>query len=159
MIRASLDSVHDLSHSEIIDQGHLPGILQSAVRAEVYALARALMAYQDYEGSVTIWSDCAAVVKRARGLLAGHTVSPNSAHADLWCDILDMLQTRPGPTYVNKVAAHRTSDESTDVFAEWCFRHNSLADRTAVRINQTRETQFWDVHARHVQAMPSDCLH
>ena len=152
VVQASLHSVHDLSQSSIIDRGHLPGVLQSAARAEVFALLRALQAYQNYQGSVTIWSDCSAVVKRARGLLAGHVVSLSSAHADLWTEVFDLLQSRPGPTYVNKVAAHRTGSELTDVFTEWCFRHNTLADKTAVGINLQRDSAFWMLHARHMHA-------
>ena len=152
VVIASMHSVHDVSHSEILDQGHLPGLLQSAVRAEVFALCRALQAVGEYAGPVTIWSDCDAVVKRVRGLLAGHRVSPNSAHYDLWMVIHECLQSRPGPTHVNRVAAHREVDEFTDVFTEWCFRHNALADRTAVRVNMERCPSFWSIHERHAQA-------
>ncbi|CAL1139659.1 unnamed protein product [Cladocopium goreaui] len=79
---------------------HLPGLLQSAYRAEIFAVLRALQIAQQHDG---------------------------------------------------RVSAHQP-DDAGDVYKEWCFRHNGIADRHAVRANLTRDTDFWTLWRRHCTA-------
>ena len=104
-----------------------------------------------------IWSDCEAVVKRFRRVLAGHTIKPNSSHADLWLEIQQCAVHGPTTYSITKVAAHQSLEGDHGVFHEWCFRHNALADRCAVAANMRRPGSFWEMHARHVQA--ADFIH
>ena len=74
----------DSSLCDVVVSGPLPGILQSAYRAETFAIWQALICARQCSGRVWLWVDCNAVVVRLRKLLAGQAVPINSAHADLW---------------------------------------------------------------------------
>ena len=152
VIQADTSAVHDFTGSLILDSGVLPGLLQSAGRAEVFAVLRALQISRSHAGEVMLWSDCDAVVKRLRKLLNGGVVKCGSSHSDLWEDIHGCLQDRRGPTRITRVAAHQNEHAAIDVFTEWCFRHNELADRQAVQANLKRPPEFWELYAMHAQA-------
>ena len=63
--------MHDYTGSQVIDAGVLPGILQSAVRAEIFAVLQALKLTVRHKGTVRLWSDCDSVVRRVTKLLQG----------------------------------------------------------------------------------------
>ena len=153
VILASPDSVHDYTGAEILDRGPLPGLLQSAVRAEIFAVARALQMVEMHEGEVMLWSDCDAVVKKLRRLLAGHTVAINSTHADLCASIARSLRRRQARAGITKVAAHQDPLAAQTALEEWCFRYNHLADKHAVQACMERSEEFWELYARHCGAM------
>ena len=153
VVQASCASVHDCKHSKIVDSGVLPGLLQSAVRAEIFAILRALQLVDTSPCRVFLWTDCEAVVRRMNRLLAGGTVRINSAHADLWHAIGRCLRVRQGPTVITRVAAHQDPDDEHSVFDAWCFRHNGLADFAAVQANFDRPDVFWELHSRHMHAV------
>jgi len=98
-----------------------------------------------------IWSDSELVVKRFRKLLLGG-VQQNSAHSDLWNEIFECLQDRVAATAITHVSAHRHEGSATNFLQEWCFRHNALADKQAVRANFHRPQHFWELFDRHVCA-------
>ena len=153
VVLASTDAVHDFAGSQILDYGVLPGLLQSSVRAEIYAILRALRITVTHQQCVRLWSDCSFVVRRVRKLLQGATIKPNSSHSDLWQEIADCLAHRAGPTCITHVAAHQSEHAATDVLTEWCYRHNALVDKQAVRANMDRPDSFWVLHDEHVQAL------
>lgn len=153
VVQATCDCAHDLTGSQVLDAGPLPGLLQSAARAEVFAILRALQCAQTHVGRLFLWTDCSSVVRRLNRILAGHDVRPNSSHADLWLEIQIAVQNRKGPTFVAYVAAHQQLEDVHDFFTEWCFRHNSVADRQAVRANFTRDVPFWQLYYRHHSAV------
>lgn len=153
VVLASPESVIDYSGAEVMDRGPLPGLLQSAGRAEIFAVLRALQLVPEGVDSVMIWTDCDAVVKRFRKTLAGHAVSPSSTHADLWSQISDLLQVRGYTIGITKVAAHQDPETARSVLEEWCFRHNHLADKHAVQANFDRTDDFWDLWDRHQRAL------
>ena len=155
VIQASCSGVHDITGSMVLDAGPLPGILQSAHRAEIFAIMRAIQSAQHHQGRLYIWTDCSSVVKRCKRILAGHDVRPNGAHADLWLEIQNAIRNRQGPTFVAFVAAHKSAEDAETVFAEWCFRHNGVADRQAVRANLSRDDKFWQLYHRHFTATES----
>ena len=153
VVQATCDCAHDLTGSQVLDAGPLPGLLKSAARAEVFAILRALQCAQTHVGRLFLWTDCSSVVRRLNRILAGHDVRPNSSHADLWLEIQIAVQNPKGPTFVAYVAAHQQLEDVHDFFTEWCFRHNSVADRQAVRANFTRDVQFWQLYYRHHSAV------
>ena len=148
VVSASCEAVHDCTGSQILDSGHVPGLLQSAYRAEIFVVLRALQIVQNHEGRVFLWSDCDGVVRRLKRLISGHAISANSSHFDLWEEILKLVKQRDGTLFVARVSAHQ-HDDAGDVYAEWCFRHNGIADRQAVRANLTRSAEFWIMWKRH----------
>ena len=50
----------DLLQCHLVESGVLPGLMQSAIRAEVFAVIRAITFAVDNDVSVMIWTDCAA---------------------------------------------------------------------------------------------------
>ena len=152
VIRASELGGQSYAGTELIDSGPLPGLLQSAIRAEVFAVMRATQSAENHEGPLHLWSDCAAVVRKMRKLIAGQSVRVNSMHADLWGEIERVLRHHSGQVSITRVAAHQKLQGNETFFAEWCFRNNEFADKCAVQANCDRETYFWSLQARHQQA-------
>ena len=144
---------HDLSATRIIDSGVLPGLLQSAVRAELFAIYRALEFAAALKVEVTIWSDCRSVVLKLWRIMNGAQVRPNSTHADLWVAVQQLLEQMVGMVSVRKVKAHTVITPAVQPFDAWCYRHNSIADRTAVCANFRRSPHFWELQRRHFQAV------
>ena len=153
VIVASTQAVHDYTGSFILDAGVLPGLLQSSVRAEIFAVLRALQITEGHQGTVRLWSDCDFVVKRVCRLLQGAEVKPNSSHSDLWLEIAHCLQTRQGRTCITHVSAHQPEHRASNVMEGWCYRHNALVDKQAVLANLSRPQDFWKLHVEHVQAL------
>lgn len=139
--------------ASILDSGVLPGLRQTSVRAELYAVHRALRVASVHSQSVHVWSDCGAVVSRLGRLLNGSNVRPNSPNADLWHRVFEDLQTLGRHRVrITKVAAHKCVHKAATPLEEWCFLHNHFSDQTAGRANLQRSSAFWDLLERHVQA-------
>ena len=99
-----------------------------------------------------LWTDCAAVVSRLTRVLEGSVPTVNWAHGDLWIDIASLAaELGLANIAVTKVAAHRAMTELTPL-EEWCFWHNSFADRAAVRANFARPKEFWELRSEHASA-------
>ena len=151
-----LAPAHALEATEcsIVDVGCLPGMVQSAYRAEIFAVLRALQCCQSRSCPIGIWTDCEAVVKRLHRILQGRVPKPNSPHSDLWIEIFHLLsQYSIGTVGVFKVAAHRSEMHVGTSVEEWCCRNNALADRAAVRANFARPPAFWTLLQSHVNAL------
>lgn len=137
----------------ILDSGILPGLRQTSVRAELYAVHRALRFAAINGRSVHVWSDCAAVVSRLGKLLMGGHVRPNSPNADLWRRIFEDLRSLGHDRVrITKVAAHKQVSHAASPFEEWAFLHNHFSDQSAGRANLQRSGEFWELLTRHVQA-------
>eukprot|EP00435_Cladocopium_sp_Y103_P022302 s1286_g5.t1 len=138
---------------DIVGAGPLPGLLQSAYRAEVFALLQAVLVVPVRGGRVFLWSDCEAVVDTFNRLLQGWVPKSGIAHADLWDDIFFEIHAKGIQRFaITHVSAHR-SVWCADGFHSWCFSHNALADRTAVRANLSRPAEFWRLWHQHVEAV------
>ena len=148
--------VDDLASAMVIDCGHLPGLLQHAYRAEIFAVLRAIRAAKHFRRAAMLWSDCEGVVKRVKRILQGGLPRVNSPNYDLWVLISnEVADAKPNQFSITHVSAHR-GDSAVSPLEEWCFRHNTWADRTAVRTNYARPSEFWTLfhqHASQVQAV------
>jgi len=98
-----------------------------------------------------IWSDCLAVVRRFRKILAGAEVKLNPPNADLWTQIAEDVRCGCSVS-ITKVAAHQDVGLARTPLEEWSFVHNKFADRAAARANDRRGSDFWHLLARHSQA-------
>ena len=128
----------------VLDCGHLPGLIQNAYRAEIFAVLRAVRAAHSMRCSAMIWSDCEGVVKRVRTLLKGGSPRVNSPNYDLWVFLAQAIaDAEPCHFDITYVASHK-GDNAVSPFEDWCFRNNTWADRTAVRMNYNRTSEFWD---------------
>ena len=139
--------------SQVVASGPLPGLLQSSYRAEVFAIWQALCAMKVQKGRVHLWTDCQAVVRKMQRIVAGHEPKPNSAHADLWALIFDCMKDfELGQVVVHKVAAHQKIADADSPLEEWCFTHNSFADRAAAVAQLDRPSDFWELFSSHVNS-------
>ena len=149
------DADLSLTNSTIIAVGGLPGILQSAYRAELFAVVQALKWASQYQTHIRIWSDCQGVVSKVRKMLQGvFNHNPNSCNSDLWTEAYDALKSMPqNACVITKVAAHQDLDAATTSIEQWAFMHNALADRAARLANQCRPASFWKVQQWHQQSV------
>eukprot|EP00435_Cladocopium_sp_Y103_P064734 s15_g26.t1 len=136
---------------EIVDSGPLPGLRQTSVRAEIFAVLRAVKIAKRLSCRVMLWCDCASVVKRLRRILQGSKVKINSPNADLWTVIAEdvLACTRVGITHVR---AHQQISHAHTAFEEWCFVHNHFSDQAACRANVIRPPAFWTLLKQHLTA-------
>lgn len=142
-----------LAQTHIVESGVLPGLIQSAVRAELYAVLRAIEFTVSCGVTAIIWSDCNAVVVRLRRILQGSSIKPSSTHTDLWRRIEILLHGHTGRFSVVKVAAHRAISQAVNAHDKWILRHNAIADREAVAANYRRPEEFWNLRRRHEDAV------
>jgi ribonuclease HI len=122
----------------ILDSGPLPGLRQTSIRAELYAIHRAVKFASLRQQNLLIWSDCLAVVRRLRRILMGPSVKMNSPNSDLWRMIADDIRSGC-VVQVTKVAAHQDLRCASSPLEEWCFLHNRFADRAAARAIMSSE--------------------
>lgn len=123
----------------------LPGLVQTAFRAELFALAYALHQAALQQVSVRIWTDCLGVVSRFHLLARGvRRVKVNTANADLWGWVMTSLQSLgPGRVQVLKVAAHQKLHMATSRREVWRIWNNDSADLAAKAANLSRTASFW----------------
>ena len=138
--------------SQILDSGPLPGLRQTSVRAELYAVHRLVRMAAQHNINIMIWSDCLAVVRRLQRILGGVGVKINSPNADLWMLIQNDLQNAGFTVQCTKVAAHQNLEDASSPLEEWCFRHNQFADHAATLAQDQRPSSFWSLLQRHVIA-------
>ena len=135
--------------------GFVPGILQSAYRAEVWALRMAVRVGCHFRRAVHVWSDCAAVVASFRRILRGEPVPPNHPHRDLWEPIAaDVRRLGASTLQITKVASHvQIADDKVSPLQSWCAFHNSRVDAVAGDFNLARGQDFWDFYTKHTAAV------
>lgn len=139
------------TYSDVLGAGPLPGILQSAFRAEMYALLQALRWAIRTRRKIRVWCDCLGVVERAQRLASSTwKVSVNSANADLWKRIEEAIGQLGAVNFcITKVAAHQDINRATSSLQSWVCLHNLLVDRAARLANLCRPSCFWELFHLH----------
>ena len=138
----------------VLGAAFLPGLCQTAFRAELYAVAYTLHCAATSRTPVRIWTDCLGVITRFYHLVRGRVkLKVNRSNADLWAWVLQSVD-RLGSEFVSlhKVPAHRTLQSARTKHEAWLFFHNDYADRAARLANQARPAGFWAFWEQHVQA-------
>ena len=130
----------------------MPGLRQTSLRAELFAVHRAVKFAACRRVSLMIWSDCLNVVRRLRRICLGAPVKVNSSNADLWRLIADDIHGGGCQVQITKVAAHQSPGAAVSPLEDWCFQRKKFADRAAAFANQRRPKEFWDLLAVHSQA-------
>ena len=129
----------------VLAAGPLPGLHQTAFRAELYAVAVALEWASTQACEMRIWSDCQAVVDGVRRVQAGlYHFQANGSHADLWLRVSKALKRVTSKVTILKVAAHQTIVADLPPLETWAFWQNKLVDAAARKANMQRSDQFWD---------------
>lgn len=133
----------------ILARGVLPGAIQTAFRAELYAVVVVIEPAHLCGTHIQIWCDNKAVVRGLQRLIRGGRIRTNSPNSDLWARALQIFDHNRVRVTITHVPAHQD--------AEACersrhARFNSVADRTAVVANQNRSFKLQEFHLRRVQA-------
>ena len=107
----------------VLGASFLPGLCQTAFRAELFAVAFSLhcaeRARAPFSGCGWLWSDCLGVLNKLTKMLQGHVkLAINRPNSDLWSWIQQSVN--------------------------WKFFHNGLADRAARWANHAMPAAFWD---------------
>ena len=128
----------------LLSDGLVPGLLQSAFRAELCATVSALLFCVLVQRRVWVWSDCLGVVRRVRRFLEGSWVpGERSRHFDLWKILLPHQETLAKFSSVCKVVSPQEPDLELSMGDEWCAHFNNLVDVSAARAQNSRGEEFW----------------
>lgn len=141
-VTAAIPGCATLDHF-IVGCGHLSGLIQTSYRSELTALIVALKVSLAIAVDVCIWTDCQAVLSKYRRILNGWVPGANTAHGDLWTQVVELHKLPPGKVRCGKVISHGDIQQATSAQEEWCFWHNQLVDAAASAFNQRRSEQFW----------------
>ena len=127
----------------ILMSGPLPGLFQSAFRAEVFALCMLLRVARACSTPFRVWTDCLGVVRKVRALRS--TATPPAAMAfigDLWHDIWTSLQDIEVDFQVCHVPSHEDLDAHDDPVDIWILGGNHFVDKAAAWANLDRREPF-----------------
>ena len=150
VIAAPLDDMISLPDL-CVAKGPLPGILQSAFRAELYALIVALEIARKADRPCFLWTDCSAAQKLLLGLIQGRHLSANHAHSDL-VRRLDILVKATTICDVTHVHSHVAASASCPL-ESWACTFNDHADSAAKDANFPRDDAFRAFQASHATAV------
>lgn len=141
----------------ILGANVLPGLIQHAYRAELYAVAFTLHHAACQNAAVTIWTDNQGVVSRFLMLTSGRaTLGINTAHSDLWQWVLDsVIALGKHRVILRKVLAHQDVTKATTVQEAWRFWNNHAADRVATKANYNRPDSVWKLWTQCCQEWKS----
>ena len=133
----------------------LPGMIQTAFRAELYALGYALHQAALQGVAVRIWTDCLGVVNRYHFLArCGRDVRVNTVNADLWCWIRTSVQSLGAERIqVIKVAAHQSLARAKSRRDCWKIWNNDAADLSAKSANLNRTPDAWELWGQLVREL------
>ena len=123
----------------------LPGILQSAYRAELQALVTALAIVARFQSWARIWTDCSSVIRAYQKYVLDRVpVNPNSKHSDLLKQMVAHAdEVSPARLAFLKVPAHADKSQYTSELDQWLLAGNRTADACAGAANIARGEAAW----------------
>eukprot|EP00438_Fugacium_kawagutii_P034037 Skav222223 [mRNA] locus=scaffold552:487062:489744:+ [translate_table: standard] len=146
----------DLQDFQPIAAGGVPGLLQTILRAELWATITAVKFCLRTGKPLTIWTDSQIVFNRVDAMLSGVIRGLHNLHTnhDLWLlleTLVDRVRTLRIPLYMAKVVSH--VDESCYPLEvdKWVIRGNHAADRLAAAALRTLPSgvlQLWEQQRR-----------
>ena len=149
------DALWSPGQASVMCASYLPGLCQTAFRAELFAVAFVLHWAAVFQAPVQIWTDCQGVILRFYNYIWGNRkINHNRSNSDLWWWISDSVATLGrDKVRFHKVAAHKHVSLAQSREEAWQFFHNDYADRAARLANQTRPPEFWSQWEAHVAAV------
>lgn len=137
----------------VLGSGGLPGICQTAFRAELYAVAFTLHHAAAGGYKVRLFSDCLGVVNKFHLLTSGNMrLKRNSVNADLWEWILaSVAQLGLNKVEVRKTESHKPVSVARTKLEARRYWNNAAADQVARQANLQRPAGFWEFWAGHVR--------
>ena len=137
-----------------VSSGFVPGLLQTAPRAELTAIISALRWTIRFQQRVIIWSDAKWLVDSLQcRLIEGFDVSDGD-NCDLW-DTVAMLcdQLTHEQFWIKHVPSHLDAARCCSPFEEWVAANNNHVDLLASVANACRPHSFMQTHQLACQAV------
>lgn len=131
--------------------GHLQGIQQCILRAEITAVISAIQWCKYEEGDLHLWVDNLTVVEHVRDLQRKAAVPDDFDHSDLWHIIAGVLQTSRANIWIHKAKGHDEEELCENPLEDFCRVGNDKADQQAVLTNSRRPPFFERLWERYIQ--------
>ena len=130
----------------VVSGGFLPGLHQTAPRAELTAMISAARWALQHRCDTVVWADAKNVVDGVWTLQAGDTSLPDDNH-DLWKRLAALLEQLPVPTFrVQHTPSHLDSQLTESPFEDWLAAWNNHVDLVASLVNHQRPTRLAELH-------------
>ena len=128
--------------------GQLPGILQTAPRAELMAAISAAKWVHKYQQKTFVWIDALHVVQGIRAIRAGK-FDNRWENQDLWQILDGLLEGLDDQRFVvNHTPGHLDTALTESPTEDWLAINNSHADSLAGLANANRTVEFWQLHGQ-----------
>ena len=127
-----------------ISFGHVPGLLQTIGRAELWALISAVSWAVHHRAEVTIWTDSANTCECANALLQQPcSIDLPEGNYDLWQHLAELIsQTLPGQVDIRWTPSHVDLAKCETTEEEFLATWNDVVDAQAVSANCQRGHEF-----------------
>eukprot|EP00435_Cladocopium_sp_Y103_P047482 s1110_g14.t1 len=126
-----------------ISFGHVPGLLQTISRAELWAVISAIEWALQYDTTVLIWTDSASTCSRTKSLLAGEPLMDAGENSDLWHKLATLLaRTNNEQIDIRWIPSHIDDSLCDDSHEEFLVAWNDVVDAQAVAANRHRGWEF-----------------
>ena len=125
----------------------LPGLIQTAYRAELLAVIVAIQYAVRASSCLRVWTDCQNVIRAfQRYVIDGRPVKPNGRNADLLLWFQEVaFQLGVSRLAILKVPAHENKEDYPNDLERWLIEGNTAADRAADAANRAREPSTWNL--------------
>ncbi|OLQ12995.1 LINE-1 reverse transcriptase-like [Symbiodinium microadriaticum] len=152
--------VVNASSGSVVAMGQLPGIWQSAPRAELTAVLSAVCWTSRNSATTAIWCDAYRIAEGLRLLLGGTPPDAGWSNLDLWERIwLWVQELRPRQLCVHHVPSHLDPELCEDDFEIWVATWNQYADTVAGLANLNRSGLLSEVHHHAVEYFQATAKH
>ena len=141
-------AVVNASTARPVAGGPLPGLTQTAARAELYAIVAAVHWAFFFDQPIHIWSDLQETVRFVTELLEQPQMHLDSSLG--LCDLKTLLaelllQCNTGLVHIHWIPSHLDFSLCTSEFEEWACLWNDAADRAAGICNRNRTPASWEL--------------
>ena len=129
-------------HGLPLASGLVPGLLQTAPRAEIWAVIAAVRWILKYRVKSILWIDSQHVVDGLAALQRGKNCQ-NWHNSDLWRRLSSLLESLDdGLLQARHVPSHLCQTATESPFKDWLAQHNNHVDTLATVANTVREAGF-----------------
>ena len=144
--------VVNASSGLVVAAGQLPGIWQSAPRAELTAILAAVNWLRCHGAAAALWCDSFGIAEGLQLLLDGFPPAADWSNLDLWERVWVMVrELHPEQLRVHHVPSHLDPVRCEDDFELWVAAWNQYADTVAGLANLNRAWSLSVVHHQAVQ--------
>lgn len=140
----------DMRDAKLIGPASVPGLLQSAFRAELWALVLAVESGVACGVRIRLWTDSLSAVKAVNKFLQlGKRRGVNGTNSDLWIRLFRAISQLGNERFsITHVYAHCLVLHE-DLVDDWIVQHNAAVDKAAVVANVCRGDGFDELFSHH----------